>query len=415
MSGNFYRAFEDRYRGAREMIEERLRAYLPFVAPLAGADGATLPAALDLGCGRGEWLELLGKHGFAARGIDLDDGMLAACRERGLAVETADAIGALRALADNSIAVVSAFHLVEHLPFDVVQELVAQSLRVLQPGGLLIMETPNPENPMVGACRFYLDPSHERPIPPNLLSFLTEYAGFARQKVVRLQEDPQLHTAAIRLIDVIDGASPDYGVVAQKAAADEVLAAFDAPFQREFGIGIGELAQRFEDGQRAAVSALDALRGLPGQAAEIEASVADLRAMLAATDTRAAELSNALSTSQLRLEQHETRLAEASLRFAEVHAQLAVDRAQHEGQRSAFSDALAALGSRVTGVEATLADRQEELARLHAKLDEANVQLVQKEQELLAMRGRLDAVLGSTSWRLTAPLRWVRRLFNPGK
>lgn len=245
MSVPFYRAFEDRYRGARDEIKQRLRAYTAFLAPLA----ARLPSApaLDLGCGRGEWLELLGEHGFAARGVDLDDGMLAACRERGLEVETADALAALRARPDASLALVSAFHLVEHIPFALVQELIAQALRTLQPGGLLILETPNPENLVVGATSFYLDPSHLRPLPPALLAFAAEHAGFARHKVVRLQEQPQLHTdAPLGLINVLEGASPDYSVVAQKAGPDAAMAALDAAFEAEYGFALAPLAARYE-------------------------------------------------------------------------------------------------------------------------------------------------------------------------
>lgn len=245
MTVPFYRAFEDRYRGARDVIKQRLRAYTPFLAPLAAQwPGA---AALDLGCGRGEWLELLGEHGFAATGVDLDDGMLAACRERGLAVETADALSALRARPDASLALVSAFHLVEHLPFDVVQALIGEALRALRPGGLLILETPNPENLVVGASSFYLDPSHVRPLPPDLLAFAAEHAGYARRKVVRLQEQPQLHTnAPLGLINVLEGPSPDYGVVAQKAGPAPVLAPFDAAFEAEYGIALATLALRYE-------------------------------------------------------------------------------------------------------------------------------------------------------------------------
>jgi len=222
MTQPFYRAFEDRYRGSRDVIKQRLRAYQPFIAPLARLPGA---AALDLGCGRGEWLELLGESGFRARGVDLDDSMLAACRERGLQVETADALAALRACPDHSLALVSAFHLVEHIPFDLVRELAAEALRALQPGGLLIMETPNPENLVVGASSFYMDPSHLHPIPPNLLAFTAEHAGYLRHKIVRLQEEPQLHTdPALGLINVLEGPSPDYSVVAQKAADAATLA-----------------------------------------------------------------------------------------------------------------------------------------------------------------------------------------------
>ncbi|RZT08684.1 O-antigen chain-terminating methyltransferase [Duganella sp. CF402] len=244
MHPSFYRAFEDRYRGSRETITGRLRAYQPFVAPLLD-DGPA--AALDLGCGRGEWLELLGEYGLAARGIDLDDGMLAACRERGLQVETQDALAALRAAPDNSLALVSAFHLVEHIPFDMVRELIAEALRALRPGGLLILETPNPENLVVGASSFYMDPSHLRPIPPLLLAFAAEHAGFARHKIVRLQEEAQLHTdARIGMINVLEGPSPDYSVVAQKAAPDEEMAALDAAFATDYGIALAPLAQRYD-------------------------------------------------------------------------------------------------------------------------------------------------------------------------
>jgi O-antigen chain-terminating methyltransferase len=425
MSGDFYRAFEDRYRGSRAMIGERLQVYLPFVAPLADAGAETRPAALDLGCGRGEWLELLGKHGFAARGVDLDDGMLAACRERGLEVETADAIGSLRALPDNSMAVVSAFHLVEHLPFDAVQALVEQSLRVLQPGGLLIMETPNPENPMVGACRFYLDPSHERPIPPNLLSFMTEHAGFARQKVLPLQEDPQLHTAPVHLINVLDGASPDYGVVAQKAAGAGVLEQFDLPFGRAFGIGITELAQRFEEGQQAALSALAERQ--QRQAAEtnarlaetdamfpkMDAAMSDLEALIVAADARSALLGDGLVKVELRLAKHEAQLAETSLRIAELQAQMATSDSQHEVQHNAITSQLAELHLRMAAADARQLQKEQELTELRSRIAEADTLRAQKEAEVAMLHGQLNAVFDSTSWRLTAPLRGVRRLFGP--
>ncbi|WP_374582729.1 class I SAM-dependent methyltransferase [Pseudoduganella sp.] len=247
MNQPFYRAFEDRYRGSRETIKERLRAYTPFLQALLAQSGAGA-RALDLGCGRGEWLELLGEQGFAAKGIDLDEGMLAACHERGLDVELKDAVSALQAVPAGSLALVSSFHLVEHLPFELVREMIAAALRALQPGGLLILETPNPENLTVGATSFYMDPTHLHPLPPNLLSFATEHAGFLRNKVVRLQEDPRLHTdARLGLITVLEGVSPDYAVVAQKPAAEDTLAAFDAAFGKQYGIALGLLAHRYEE------------------------------------------------------------------------------------------------------------------------------------------------------------------------
>ncbi len=245
MSTTFYRAFEDRHRGSRELIAKRLEVYLPFISPLKVLY-STCPA-LDVGCGRGEWLELLKSHGFAARGVDLDEGMLDACRELNLVAEYGDALSALAALDDNSQSVVSAFHLVEHIPFSDVQTLVKEALRVLKPAGLLIMETPNAENLVVGTSNFFLDPTHEKPVPLDLLGFLTEYSGFCRSKVVRLQEDPLLHESQqLTLMDVLGGASPDYAIVAQKTAPPDQLAIFEACFARDYGLSLEHLAKRYE-------------------------------------------------------------------------------------------------------------------------------------------------------------------------
>ena len=194
IDNKFYRAFEDRYRGSREVIKQRLNVYVPFVQPLLNIYDDC--QATDLGCGRGEWLELMSEVGFTARGVDLNEDMLKACLERGLSVETQDAIAALEHLPDESQMVVSAFHLAEHIPFDDLKELVKEAFRVLKPSGLLILETPNSENLVVGTSSFYLDPSHQRPLPVQLLSFLCEYTGFQRTKILRLQEDAALETAS---------------------------------------------------------------------------------------------------------------------------------------------------------------------------------------------------------------------------
>jgi SAM-dependent methyltransferase len=245
MSAGFYRAFEERHRGSRALIKSRQRIYLPFVAPLRTIYGEA--TAIDLGCGRGEWLELLKEAGFDAQGVDLDDGMLAACRERGLNVRTEDALAALKALPDASQSVVSAFHVVEHIAFSELQTLVKEALRALRPAGLLILETPNPENIVVGATSFYLDPSHHKPIPPQLLSFLSEYYGFCRTKVVRLQEDEALGCeVSVSLHAVLAGVSPDYAVVAQKLAHPSLLALSDGPFARSYGLTLESLAEKFD-------------------------------------------------------------------------------------------------------------------------------------------------------------------------
>lgn len=244
---SFYRAFEDRYRGSRELIKERLKVYHAFIAPLRSLYGECM--ALDLGCGRGEWLELLLESGFTPLGVDLDEGMLEVCEALQLPVELCDALKKLKELPDESLAVVSGFHIAEHIPFPSLQDLVTEALRVLKPAGLLILETPNAENLVVGTNNFYLDPTHERPIPHLLLGFLTEYAGFARSKLMRLQEPAGLSQAAdVNLMQVLGGVSPDYGIVAQKSGDTTQTSLFDQAFSKEYGLALGTLAERYEHG-----------------------------------------------------------------------------------------------------------------------------------------------------------------------
>ena len=248
MDEDFYYAFEERHRGSRELIKSRLSVYLPFLVPFRKIYEKPL-AVIDLGCGRGEWLELMTENGFEPKGVDINDRMIEICRQKGFYVEKQDAVKALENLPSDSHVVVSAFHLVEHLPFNNVYKLVKEALRVLKPGGILILETPNPENLVVASANFYLDPSHRRPIPPLLLSFLVEHCGFFRHKILRLQESPAiLKHGTINLWGVLSGVSPDYAVVAQKDAEDKkILSRFDALFDStSVGVTLDQLAMNYE-------------------------------------------------------------------------------------------------------------------------------------------------------------------------
>ncbi len=245
MSSGFYRAFEDKFRGERRLIKSRLKVYLPFIEPLKNIYSDAY--AVDLGCGRGEWLELLRENGFLGQGVDLDDGMLAACRDFGLHVQAGDALSFLKKIPNESQVVISGFHLVEHIPFVDFQALVEESFRVLKPAGVLILETPNPENIVIGASSFYVDPTHQRPIPPELLAFLPEYYGFKKVKILRLQESPDLiNKENMSLLDVLRGVSPDCSVVAQKPADSGLTDLTNNAFDVEYGVTLEELVAIYD-------------------------------------------------------------------------------------------------------------------------------------------------------------------------
>jgi O-antigen chain-terminating methyltransferase len=263
-----------------------------------------------VGCGRGEWLELLGEHGVRAHGVDLDAGMLEGCAELGLSAEQGDAIEALKRLPDASRIAVSGFHIAEHLPFPVLQELVEEAFRVLVPGGLLILETPNAENIVVGASMFYQDPSHVHPLPSVLLKFLPEYYGFAKSKILRLQEAPDLHLQnRSAILDVLAGVSPDYAVVAQKDADPAILAATEAAFARDYGMGLELLASRFDtfSDQRARRTEAETAR-LGNETQRLEASLDQIAERVGQLENRAREAEARADQSDLRAHQAEARI-----------------------------------------------------------------------------------------------------------
>jgi O-antigen chain-terminating methyltransferase len=210
-----YASFEDQFRGSREEVTSRLRVYLP---TLKGA-GVT-EDVLDIGSGRGEWLELLKSEGIRARGVDVNRVFVERCRQMGLGVTEEDALVYLRGLPDRSLNVVTSFHLVEHLLFEQLIKMLDEMVRALRPGGLLILETPNPENFMVGSCNFYADPTHRNPIPSATLKFLLEARGLERVEVMKLRpwDAAKIEGDAeiVKRFNEYFYSAPDYGVIGWK-------------------------------------------------------------------------------------------------------------------------------------------------------------------------------------------------------
>jgi len=217
-----YLAFENQFRGTREEIRERLLEYVPRIHEAgAGVEGREV---LDIGCGRGEWLEIMQDEGLTAKGLDLNHVLVQECLEKGFSVTEQDALSYLCSLPDNSLGAITSFHLIEHLSFDDRIALFDESVRVLKPGGVALFETPNPRNLLVGGCNFWADPTHLRPLYPETHQFLLEYRGFCRVELLFLhphegeqrlpeEEAPQL---ASRLNEVFSCAR-DYTIVGYKA------------------------------------------------------------------------------------------------------------------------------------------------------------------------------------------------------
>lgn len=170
--------FAENFRGTEEEIRDRQRHYVMRF-------GGSAPV-LDVGCGRGEFLEAARDAGLAASGIDLNDDCVALCRSKGLDAHKAELFAYLDSLSEESLGGIYCAQVVEHIDPHRLPDLIALFAKKLRAGALAIIETPNPECLAIFATHFYLDPSHTRPVPARLLGFYMEEAGFGRLEVEKL-------------------------------------------------------------------------------------------------------------------------------------------------------------------------------------------------------------------------------------
>ena len=173
-----YASFETQFRGDPEILKSDLRPYLSILK-----EAEVTADVLDLGCGRGEWLDLLKENGLKGVGVEANSVLAAEVRSKQLDVVETDAIQYMRGLKNESLEAVTAFHLIEHLELAQLLQLLEEIKRTLKQGGLLILETPNPKNLVVGACNFYSDPTHRRPLFPDTVQFLLNHLGFRRVRI----------------------------------------------------------------------------------------------------------------------------------------------------------------------------------------------------------------------------------------
>jgi O-antigen chain-terminating methyltransferase len=220
LTNAFEFALQDRLRGSEGETIQKLQPYLSAIQTWT----ASLPQApwLAIGCGRGEWLDVVGKSGYSVMGIDSNPVAVARCRARGLNADEADALSYLRSLKSESLAVVTAFHAVEQWPMGYFLALMQEAVRVLKPDGLMIVETPNPANLLMGSCNFWSDPTRCRPIPPALLEFIYNYFGLKLMKRLDLNRYPQDEKLPYDEISVVHRLNEsfygpqDYGLIGRR-------------------------------------------------------------------------------------------------------------------------------------------------------------------------------------------------------
>jgi 2-polyprenyl-3-methyl-5-hydroxy-6-metoxy-1,4-benzoquinol methylase len=221
-----YVEFAEKFRGTEQEIKERQRCYVSY---FSGGENV-----VDIGCGRGEFLELLREHGIKGRGVDVDIDMVLLCKDKGLNVVMDTGYAHLTTLPDNSVDGIFGAQVIEHMPPRHVIDLVRLCHRKLAPGAALVLETPNPTCLMVFADSFYKDPSHVQPAHPDTMRFLFRATGFEEVALKFLAPvDPDLRLPSLpasapdvepfnrgieRLNTLLFGFQ-DYAVIGRKAPA----------------------------------------------------------------------------------------------------------------------------------------------------------------------------------------------------
>jgi O-antigen chain-terminating methyltransferase len=206
-----YAHFAERFRGSEEYVKSGQQLYLPCFKECRNV--------LDLGCGRGEFLEMMRAAGVPAHGIDLSDESVALCRHKRLAAETADLFVYLANLTEGSLDGIFCSQVVEHIEPGRLPEMIKLCLSRLARNGVIAIETPNPECLAIFATHFYLDPTHQRPVPHPLLAFYLEEYGAGNIEVKRLstalESMPSLKELPEDFRNAFFGAL-DYAIIARK-------------------------------------------------------------------------------------------------------------------------------------------------------------------------------------------------------
>lgn len=225
---NYYK-FENKFRGSEADIRNRQRIYIPYFKSKKNV--------LDIGCGRGEFLELLKENGTKARGIDINKKMIEHCKKKGLDVAFFDAFDYLKSIPDSSLGGIFMAQVIEHFKPRKIVEIIGLSYKKLKKGSCLVIETINPTS-FTSLSNFNLDPSHTKPLHPSLMKFLFQSSGFKKSEIKFLSPTPveselknikidenftksekrflEIYNANVRILNSVLFGYQDYSVIGKK-------------------------------------------------------------------------------------------------------------------------------------------------------------------------------------------------------
>ncbi len=214
MKSDYYLNFENQFRGESTSINEQFSKYLELIK--LSLDVNESSKLLDIGSGRGEWLQICKQVVHECIGIENDSHMVQLCRKKGLNILEDDAILALNKISSNSISIITAFHIIEHMEHKTIINLLSECYRVLNSKGILIIETPSIDNLVVSANNFYVDPTHITHINSDALIFDIRNVGFSDVKEFNIHGGPLQNDKHSKITRVFNGIAQDLLVIAVK-------------------------------------------------------------------------------------------------------------------------------------------------------------------------------------------------------
>ena len=209
-----YLEFENKFRGDSDSIREQFSCYNLLIEKVI-ADIKD-PKFVDIGSGRGEWIQNWNKKIKDCYGLEINSKMVELTRDMGLTILQGDAITSLKEFSSSTISVITIFHLIEHLKYEELIELLSECYRILSPDGVLIMETPSIDNIIVSTNTFYIDHTHINHINPESLMFELDKIGYYHSKFFHIHGGPMQNDKSSKITRILNGVAQDILFISTK-------------------------------------------------------------------------------------------------------------------------------------------------------------------------------------------------------